>query len=692
MKKELLKACQERIGSLIHRTPVLTSQAINQLAGARLFFKCENFQKTGSFKMRGAMNAVAQLSEEQKAKGVVTHSSGNFAQAVAYSAKQLGVTAYIVMPENAPTVKKEAVRGYGGIVTECEPTIQAREAHTLKIMQEKGATPLHPSNQKEVIIGQGSAAMELLEDYPDLEAIITPVGGGGLLAGTALAAHYYGQNCKVYAGEPMAADDAWRSLQSGQIETNETAHTIADGLRTHLGDINFPVIQQHVEQIIRVEEDEIVQAMRLIWERMKIVIEPSCAVPLAALLREPTLFAGKKVGIILSGGNVDLGSFFARARYTKPVRFSIPGPGEKKKITRPTLLLDEVQCKANIRRMADKARRHELVFRPHFKTPQSVQIGEWFREEGVNQITVSSLSMADYFASAGWEDITVAFPANVLEIDLINALARRSKLRLLVEAAEGVKLLNKGLQSKVEVMIKVNLGNNRTGIPAERFAEIDEVLKAIEGAQQLRFAGFLGHAGQSYRARGLAEIAAVHQHALGLMQRLKDQYLPRYPKLLLSYGDTPTCSRMDHFEGIDELRPGNFAFYDLMQQQIGSCEVEQIAVAMACPVVAIQKERSELVIYGGGIHFSKESIEDKKYGKIFGQLVENKGAGWGDLVEGAYLRGLSQEHGMLKVPPSLIDQYPIGSIVKILPIHSCMTANLMKSYQTLEGERIEMML
>ena len=307
MKKELLKECQERIASLIHRTPVLSSQAINQIAGAQLFFKCENFQKTGSFKMRGASNAVAQLSEDQKARGVVTHSSGNFAQAVAYSAKQQGVTAYIVMPENAPTVKKEAVRGYGGLVTECESTIQAREAHTQQIMEEKGATPLHPSNQEEVIIGQGSATMELLEEHPDLEAVITPVGGGGLLAGTALAAHHYGKNCKVYAGEPMEADDAWRSLRSGKIELNETSNTIADGLRTHLGNINFPIIQQHVEQIIRVEEDEIIQAMRLIWERMKIIIEPSCAVPLAALLREPTAFAGKKVGIILTGGNVDLG-------------------------------------------------------------------------------------------------------------------------------------------------------------------------------------------------------------------------------------------------------------------------------------------------------------------------------------------------------------------------------------------------
>ena len=296
----------DTVGPMVHRTPVLQSRLLNALSGIELYFKCENFQRMGAFKMRGAINAISQLSAQQRAKGVVTHSSGNFAQAVALAAAELGVPAYIVMPSSAPQVKKTAVIGYGGKVSVSEPTLAAREAMASKIQGETGATFLHPSNDIPVILGQGTAAIELLEDHPELEVVLTPVGGGGLLAGTALAAHYYGNGCKVYAGEPMEADDAYRSLRSGKIETNESTNTLADGLRTQLGDNNFPIIQQLVEDIIRVEEDEIVAAMRLIWERMKIIIEPSCAVPFAAVLKRPELFAGKRVGIVLSGGNVDL--------------------------------------------------------------------------------------------------------------------------------------------------------------------------------------------------------------------------------------------------------------------------------------------------------------------------------------------------------------------------------------------------
>jgi len=306
-QKEDLLQCHRTITPYIHRTPVLTSQALNKIAGAEIFFKCENFQRMGAFKMRGAAYAILNLTDEQKANGVVTHSSGNFAQAVALSAQILGIKAYIVMPHNAPQVKKNAVQGYGGIITECEPLIEVRQATTDKIAAETGASKLHPSNQVDVILGQGTAAMELLEDHPDLNIIMTPVGGGGLVAGTALATHFLGKNCKTIGGEPFAADDAYRSLLSGKIENNETANTIADGLRTVLGNHNFPIIQQYVDKIIRVEEDEIVAAMRLIWERMKIIIEPSCAVPFAALLREKEQFAGQKIGIVLSGGNVDLG-------------------------------------------------------------------------------------------------------------------------------------------------------------------------------------------------------------------------------------------------------------------------------------------------------------------------------------------------------------------------------------------------
>ena len=303
-----LQAAVDTVRPIVHRTAVLQSRMLNDISGADIYFKCENFQRMGAFKMRGAVNAIAQLSEAERAKGVGTHSSGNFAQAVSLAAAELGVPAYIIMPSSAPEVKKTAVIGYGGKVFVSEPTLEAREAMAAKIQAETGATFLHPSNDIPVILGQGTAAVELLEDHPDLEVLLTPVGGGGLLAGTALAGHYFGSNCKIFAGEPMNADDAYRSLRSGKIETNESTDTVADGLRTQLGDNNFPIIQELVTDIIRVEEEEIIAAMRLIWERMKIIIEPSCAVPFAAVLKEPELFAGKKIGIVLSGGNVDLGN------------------------------------------------------------------------------------------------------------------------------------------------------------------------------------------------------------------------------------------------------------------------------------------------------------------------------------------------------------------------------------------------
>nr|WP_256259939.1 pyridoxal-phosphate dependent enzyme [Winogradskyella luteola] len=306
ISKKLLIEVHKRIKPFIHKTPVLSSSLINDMVGADVVFKCENFQKMGAFKMRGAANAILSLSEEERQRGVVTHSSGNFAQAVSLAAQKLGVKAYIVMPENAPQVKKDAVKTYEGEIIECESTLQARGATANKIKEEKGASFLHPSNQDEVIYGNSTAAMELLEEYPKLDVILTPVGGGGLIAGTALAANYFSNNCKVIGGEPMEADDAYRSLMSGKIETNNSFHTVADGLRTHLGDRNFPIIKELVEKIIRVEEDEIINAMQLIWERMKIIIEPSCAVPFAAVLKNKEEFKNKNVGIILSGGNVDV--------------------------------------------------------------------------------------------------------------------------------------------------------------------------------------------------------------------------------------------------------------------------------------------------------------------------------------------------------------------------------------------------
>ncbi|MCX2718275.1 pyridoxal-phosphate dependent enzyme [Lentiprolixibacter aurantiacus] len=308
MDKQKLIDTHKRIAPYIHRTPVMTSRLINQEAGAELYFKCENFQGMGAYKLRGATNAILQLSDAQRPKGVVTHSSGNFAQALSLAAQRLGVDAHIVMPSSAPKVKVEGVKTYGGKIYICDPTLEAREAEADRIAKETGATFMHPSNDLEVILGQGTAAIELLQDHPDLEFLVTPIGGGGLIAGSALAAHYFGNNCQVIGGEPFEVDDAYRSFHSGKIESNETTNTIADGLKTILGSNTFPIIQKYVQDIIRVTEEEIVAAMKLIWERMKIIVEPSSAVALAAVLREPLRFRKKKVGIVISGGNVDLGN------------------------------------------------------------------------------------------------------------------------------------------------------------------------------------------------------------------------------------------------------------------------------------------------------------------------------------------------------------------------------------------------
>ncbi len=296
----------DAIRPLIHRTPVMTCTALDRISGASLFFKCENFQKIGAFKMRGAASAALRLTEAQKAKGIATHSSGNHAQAVARAAQVLGIPAYIVMPENAPGIKKAATAGYGAEIVFCLPTQAAREAALEEVVQRTGAHFIHPYNDYNVIAGQASAALELLQDHPDLEAVMAPIGGGGLMSGTALTCRYFAPNAKIFGAEPEMVNDAYRSFHSGKIESNASTNTIADGLRTNLGEKTFAVIREHLEEVLTVSEESIVQAMRYIWERMKIIVEPSCAVPFAAVLSYPDVFRGKKVGLILTGGNVDL--------------------------------------------------------------------------------------------------------------------------------------------------------------------------------------------------------------------------------------------------------------------------------------------------------------------------------------------------------------------------------------------------
>jgi threonine dehydratase len=260
----------------------------------------------GAFKMRGAASAIAALTEQERSRGVVTHSSGNFGQAVALASKIMGIKAFVVMPLGTPKVKRDAVISYGAEVTDCAPNLSARETATQEIIKKTGATALHPSNAMPVILGNATATMELLEEVPDLNGVMAPVGGGGLLAGTALATAHFGHNCHCWGAEPTAVDDAFRSLQMGSIQTNDQTNTIADGLKTQLGSVNFPIIQNGVTSIFCVDESEIIASMRLLWERTKMVIEPSSAVVLAAVLKYPAEFSGKKIGLILSGGNVDL--------------------------------------------------------------------------------------------------------------------------------------------------------------------------------------------------------------------------------------------------------------------------------------------------------------------------------------------------------------------------------------------------
>lgn len=356
-------------------------------------------------------------------------------------------------------------------------------------------------------------------------------------------------------------------------------------------------------------------------------------------------------------------------------------------ITRPTLLIDEAKCRRNIREMAEKARRHGLVLRPHVKTHQSLEIGRWFREAGVDKITVSSVSMAEYFAPE-WDDITIAFPVNIREMEAINALAGRITLNLLVENEESVTFLQDHLTSAVNVYLKIDVGYHRTGIDPEAAGTIDHLAGAISRSAHMHFAGLLGHAGHTYQCRSAACIKEKHAASLQIMAALKARLQSRYPGLLISLGDTPSCSVADEFSGADEIRPGNFVFYDLTQQKIGSCDYSQIAVAMACPIVSRHPSRSEVVVYGGGVHFSKDRLEGEPEGTIFGRVVAATENGWGDPLPGTYVKSLSQEHGIVAVPPEAIDHYRIGDYLLVLPVHSCMAADLLRSYTTLEGKVI----
>jgi len=299
-------AADERIAGHVHRTPVLTSRFLNDLTGAELFFKCENFQRAGAFKARGASNAVFGLTEEQAKRGVATHSSGNHGTCLSYAAGRRGIPCTVVMPHTAPQAKKDAVRGYGGRVVECEPSTSSREAVFAEVVAETGAEFVHPYNDPRVIAGQATCSRELIEQVEGLDAVIAPIGGGGMISGTCLTLSHSAPGVKIYAAEPEQADDAARSFRAGHIIADDAPVTIADGLKVPLKELTWHFVQSHVTDILTASEQEIIDAMKLIWKRMKIVMEPSSAVPLAVILKNPEVFAGQRVGVIITGGNVDL--------------------------------------------------------------------------------------------------------------------------------------------------------------------------------------------------------------------------------------------------------------------------------------------------------------------------------------------------------------------------------------------------
>ncbi len=358
-------------------------------------------------------------------------------------------------------------------------------------------------------------------------------------------------------------------------------------------------------------------------------------------------------------------------------------------ITAPTLLLDERKCRANIARMALKARQSGVVFRPHFKTHQSHEVGRWLREEGVDRITVSSLRMAEYFAQDGWSDITVAFPVNVLESDRINRLASYIRINLLIESVEAVEELSRFLQYEVGFFIKADIGYHRTGVDPDNDELLNRILRATGNADKLRFRGFLGHAGHSYKARGRQAIEEIYRESTAMIAELKSRYIDGHPDLISSIGDTPCCSVMDEFPEVDEVRPGNFVFYDVAQRDIGSCGVDEIAVALACPVVAIHPERGEVVMYGGAVHFSKDRSTLPDGADYFGLVARFGAEGWSVGDDPPVVTSLSQEHGIIKGDAAFVKSVKVGDVLAVLPIHSCLTANLMNYYRTLDGRRID---
>ncbi len=359
-------------------------------------------------------------------------------------------------------------------------------------------------------------------------------------------------------------------------------------------------------------------------------------------------------------------------------------------IVKPTLLLNKDRAIRNIERMAKKAERSGVRFRPHFKTHQSAEIGEWFRETGVQAITISSVDMAAYFQQHGWQDMLIAFPVNVRELEKINRLAETTALSLLVESIETVCFLQKHLSQPVTVWLKIDSGYHRTGLLCDDVEGIAAVAKSIEQSDKLSLTGILTHSGHTYKVCSQAKVRAIYAETIASMKAVRDELQAQgFPQIEISIGDTPSCSVVEDFSDVDEIRPGNFVFYDVMQWEIGSCLEENIAVAVACPVVAKHPERHEIVMYGGAVHLSKEfiikSFDGGEEHPVFGYIALPDGDGWGRVVEDVYVSGLSQEHGIVKTTRPFFEQVNVGDLVIVLPVHSCLVVNLLKEYYMCEG-------
>lgn len=359
-------------------------------------------------------------------------------------------------------------------------------------------------------------------------------------------------------------------------------------------------------------------------------------------------------------------------------------------ITKPTLLLNRKICEANIKRMKDRADKHHVQLIPHFKTHQSGKVGEWFRKAGVTAITVTSVKMAEYFAKYGWRDITIAFPANVLEVEALNSLAARVDLKIFVNSVETAIILKEKLRCEIQFYVEVDTGDGRSGVEAGNFSEISEILQKARNSN-LKFYGFYTHAGHTYNATSPGEVEQITVKVLEKLRALKRQFRDDYPELKLSLGDTPSCSIVQDLKDVNSIHPGNFVYHDLVQNRIGANIIGEIAICLAVPVVAVHPERQEVVVHSGWVHQGKDSLADAAGNVHYGKVVHLTGKNWTALIPEARVTKLSQEHGVITLPKSEILKVKVGDVLGILPVHACATAVMMGEIWTTEGERLEMM-